>query len=115
MKGKHASKIDDGPLPPTAWLGVLGVSGYTGYVGTLKTAQAQPEDTVVVSAASGAVGSAAAQVARVKGCRVIGIAGGLDNCNFAHHRYRSDCTSVTRNGLIPFWVHRRVQQLICNG
>lgn len=77
------SKIQTDAFPPTAWLGILGISGYTAYVGMLKLAQAKAGETVVVSAAAGAVGSAAAQIAQLSGCRVTGIAGGAEKCAFA--------------------------------
>ena len=77
------TRVDPGMAPPTAWLGVLGTSGLTAYVGLLDFGRPRPGQTVVVSAASGAVGSAAAQIARIRGCRVVGIAGGPDKCRYA--------------------------------
>jgi len=71
------------PERPSYALGVLGMPGYTGYMGLLDIGQPQPGETVVVAAATGAVGSVVAQVARLKGCRVVGIAGGADKCRYA--------------------------------
>lgn len=69
-------KIDPDLVPPSVWLGALGTSGMTAYVGLLGIGQPRAGETVVVAAASGAVGSMVGQIARLKGCRVVGIAGG---------------------------------------
>ena len=68
--------------PPSAALSVLGMPGVTAHYGLLKLTDPQPGETVVVSAASGAVGSVAGQIAKIKGCRVVGIAGGADKCRY---------------------------------
>jgi NADPH-dependent curcumin reductase len=75
-------QIETGELPITTWLGALGLTGLTGYGGLLRYGRPRPAETVVVSAASGAVGSMAAQVARIKGARVVGIAGGERKCRY---------------------------------
>ena len=62
-------------LPPSVWLGALGIPGLTAYVGLLDIARCRPGDTVLVSAAAGAVGSTVAQIAKAMGCTVIGSAG----------------------------------------
>lgn len=72
--------IDPSVAPPTVWLGALGTSGQTAYVGLLHIGHAKAGDTVVVSAASGGVGSVVGQIARLKGCRAVGIAGGEAKC-----------------------------------
>jgi hypothetical protein len=77
--GGGVTKLD-ASVEPTAYLGVLGMTGLTAYFGLLDTGRAREGDTVVVSGAAGAVGSVAGQIAKVKGCRVIGIAGGEDKC-----------------------------------
>lgn len=64
------------PLPPSASLGILGAIGVTAYFGLLDVGKPQPGETVLVSAAAGAVGSAVGQIAQIKGCRSVGIAGG---------------------------------------
>jgi NADPH-dependent curcumin reductase CurA len=71
------------PGRPSLALGGLGMTGFTAYVGLLDIGQPQPGETVVVSAATGAVGAVAGQIARLKGARVVGIAGGADKCRHA--------------------------------
>jgi NADPH-dependent curcumin reductase CurA len=79
--GKAAHKITPGPHE-TAHLGVLGMPGRTAYVGLLEIGQPKPGETVVVAAASGPVGSMVGQIAKIKGCRAVGIAGGPAKCRF---------------------------------
>ena len=67
---------------PSQWLNVLGMPGMTAYFGLLDVGQPQPGNTVVVSGAAGAVGQTVGQLARIKGCRVVGIAGGAAKCDF---------------------------------
>ncbi len=71
----------DDPQPSRA-LGVLGMPGFTAYMGLLDIGQPQAGETVVVAAASGAVGSAVGQIAKLKGCRAVGIAGGEAKCRY---------------------------------
>lgn len=68
---------------PSLALGGLGMTGFTAYVGLLDIGQPQPGETVVVAAATGAVGAVVGQIARLKGARVVGIAGGADKCRYA--------------------------------
>lgn len=70
----------DPDIDLTAYMSVLGVTGLTAYFGLLDICTPQPGETIVISAAAGAVGSVAGQIARLKGCKVIGIAGGPDKC-----------------------------------
>ena len=78
-EAKHLEKVSHG-LPMTASLSVLGLTGRTAYFGLLDVGKPEKGETVVVSGAAGAVGSVAGQIARLKGCRVVGIAGSRDKC-----------------------------------
>ena len=80
--GSGMHKVDAGKVPLQAYLGVVGMPGMTAWYGVNQIMAPQPGDTVVVSAASGAVGSAAGQLAKLKGCRVVGIAGGKEKCDY---------------------------------
>ena len=76
-------KLDESSVPARTYLGALGMTtGLTAYAGMMCVGKVQPEETVVVSAAAGAVGSMACQIARIAGARVIGIAGGEEKCDF---------------------------------
>ncbi len=76
------SRIDLGLGTLTQWLNVLGMPGMTAYFGLLNVGRPQPGQTVVVSGAAGAVGQTVGQLARIKGCRVVGIAGGAAKCDW---------------------------------
>jgi NADPH-dependent curcumin reductase CurA len=80
--GKGLVKIDPKLAPVSTAVGVLGMPGMTAYVGLLDIGKPQPGETVVVAAASGAVGSAVGQIAKIKGARAVGIAGGADKCRY---------------------------------
>jgi NADPH-dependent curcumin reductase CurA len=88
--GQGLRKIDPSIAPVSTALGVLGMPGHTGYGGILRHGRPQPGETVVVSAASGTVGGVAAQIARIKGARVVGIAGGPEKCDFLTGTLRLD-------------------------
>jgi NADPH-dependent curcumin reductase CurA len=76
------AKIDTRAGSVTQWLNVLGMPGMTAYFGLLDVGEPRPGDTVVVSGAAGAVGQTVGQLARIKGCRVVGIAGGRAKCDW---------------------------------
>ena len=82
VPGKGLLKLDPGEAPLSTALGVLGMPGLTAYVGLSEIGKPQPGETVVVSAASGAVGEVAGQLAKRAGAFVVGIAGGADKCRF---------------------------------
>ncbi len=76
-------KLDSHLANPSYALGILGMPGLTAYMGLLDIGQPQAGETVVVAAATGAVGSLVGQIAKIKGCKVIGIAGGAEKCQYA--------------------------------
>ncbi len=80
--GRGVRKLDPSIAPLTTSLGVLGMPGLTAYVGLLDIGRPAAGETVVVSAASGAVGAVVGQIARKKGCRVVGIAGAPEKCQY---------------------------------
>lgn len=80
--GTGLSKLDAGMKQPSLALGVLGMPGFTAYMGLLDIGQPNAGETVVVAAASGAVGSVVGQIAKLKGCRSVGIAGGAEKCRY---------------------------------
>ena len=82
VRGDGLRKLDPGSAPISTSLGVLGMPGLTAYFGTLEVLQPRPGDTLVVNAASGAVGAVVGQIARIGGCRVVGIAGSEDKCAY---------------------------------
>jgi NADPH-dependent curcumin reductase CurA len=75
-------KLDPSVAPVSTALGILGMPGLTAYTGLLNIGQPKPGETVVISAASGAVGSVVGQIAKIKGTRVVGIAGNGDKCAY---------------------------------
>jgi hypothetical protein len=75
-------KLDPARAPVSTALGVMGMPGLTAYTGLVNIGQPKPGETVVVAAASGAVGSVVGQIAKLKGCRAVGIAGGQRKCEF---------------------------------
>jgi NADPH-dependent curcumin reductase CurA len=82
LKGERLAKVDDSKAPLSYYLGCLGMPGRTAYFGMKDILQPKAGETVVVSAASGAVGSVVGQLAKEWGCRVVGIAGGPAKCGY---------------------------------
>jgi NADPH-dependent curcumin reductase CurA len=80
--GSRVVKVDPSQAPLQRWVGGLGMPGWTAYFGLLEVGQPKAGETVVVSAASGAVGSVVGQIAKIKGCHVVGIAGGAEKCRY---------------------------------
>src|SRR2546423_11343541 len=88
--GAGLRKLDSSVAPVSTALGVLGMPGMTAYTGLLEIGQPKPGETVVVSAASGAVGSAVGQIAKIKGARAVGIAGGPEKCRYVREELGFD-------------------------
>ncbi len=80
--GTGLTSLDAGMPRPSLALGILGMPGFTAYMGLLDIGRPEAGETVVVAAASGAVGSVVGQIAKLKGCRAVGIAGGPEKCSF---------------------------------
>jgi NADPH-dependent curcumin reductase len=83
--GRDLVKIDPAIAKVSYALGVLGMPGLTAYVGLLDIGQPQPGETLVVAAATGAVGSVVGQIGKLRGCRVVGVAGGGEKCDYARN------------------------------
>lgn len=81
-KGEQYYQVDPNRAPLPAYIGTLGMPGMTAYFGILREGQIKEGETVLVSGAAGAVGSVVGQIAKIKGCRVIGIAGGQEKCDY---------------------------------
>jgi NADPH-dependent curcumin reductase CurA len=99
--GKEVRKIDPSHGPLTYALGVLGMPGLTAYAGLLTVGQPRAGETVVVAAASGAVGSLVGQIAKIKGCRAVGIAGGERKCRFVTEELGFDACLDHRDPALP--------------
>lgn len=102
--GKGLSKVDSTLAPLPKYLNVLGMPGMTGYFGLLDVGQPKAGETVVVSAATGAVGQVVGQVAKIKGCKVIGIAGGPEKCAYAVDVLGYDACIDYKKGPIFPWL-----------
>ncbi|MGH3284490.1 MAG: NADP-dependent oxidoreductase, partial [Streptosporangiaceae bacterium] len=109
--GRGVLKLDLSLADPTAYLGVLGMTGLTAYFGLLETGRVKEGDTVVVSGAAGAVGSVAGQIAKIKGCQVIGIAGGADKCRMLTEEFGFDASIDYR---LPH-LRRTLHEMAPNG
>lgn len=82
VKATEVTRVDPGLAPLPRFLGALGMPGMTAYFGLLDICQPKAGETVVVSGAAGAVGALVGQIAKIKGCRVVGIAGGAEKCRY---------------------------------
>jgi NADPH-dependent curcumin reductase CurA len=81
--GEGLMKLGDNPSHPSYALGIMGMPGFTAYMGLLDIGAPKAGETVVVAAATGPVGATVGQIAKLKGCRVVGIAGGAEKCRYA--------------------------------
>jgi NADPH-dependent curcumin reductase len=99
VPGAGLTKLDPKAAPISTALGILGMPGLTAYAGLKTIGQPKPGETVVVSAASGAVGAVAGQLAKREGCRVVGIAGGADKCRYVTEELGFDACLDHRGAL----------------
>ena len=99
--GKGLPKLDVAISHPALALGVLGMPGFTAYMGLLDIGQPKTNETVVVAAASGAVGSVIGQIAKIKGCRAVGVAGGADKCRYVVEELGFDACIDHRSADLP--------------
>ena len=100
LKGEALTKVDASNAPLSYFLGCLGMPGRTAYFGMKEICAPKPGETVVVSAASGAVGSVVGQLAKAWGCRAVGIAGGKAKCDYAVKELGFDaCVDYKAGGL----------------
>jgi NADPH-dependent curcumin reductase len=102
---------DDSAIPPTMHLGLFGHIGVTAYFGLLDIGKPQPGETLVVSAAAGAVGSLAGQIGKIHGCKVIGIAGSDEKCQWLRDELRFDATINYKTQS----VHKHLKEHCRNG
>ena len=104
--GDGVEKIDSAVAPLQKYLGVLGMPGMTAYFGILEIGKIKKGDTVLISGAAGAVGSLAGQIAKIKGCRVIGIAGGEAKCRYITDELGFDGAIDYKSGSLHAAIHR---------
>ena len=97
-------------VPASYYLGILGMPGMTAWFGLIEIGQPKPGETVVVSAASGAVGSVVGQLAKIAGCRVVGIAGGKAKCDYVVDELGFDACVDHRGGQSPRRSARRMPE-----
>jgi NADPH-dependent curcumin reductase CurA len=100
--GKELRKLDPKVAPISTAIGVLGMPGMTAFVGLIDIGQPKPGETVVVSAASGAVGAVVGQLAKIKGCRTVGVAGSVEKCRYVVEELGFDaCINYKTDDLVP--------------
>jgi NADPH-dependent curcumin reductase CurA len=99
--GRDLTPLPGGVTRPSWALGVLGMTGFTAYMGLLDIGKPKPGETVVVAAATGAVGSIVGQIAKLKGCRIVGIAGGAEKCRWAVNELGFDACVDHRSPALP--------------
>ena len=98
--GKDLTRIDAKLAPLPKYLNTLGMPGMTGYFGLLDVGLPKPGETIVVSAATGAVGQVVGQIEKIKGCKVVGIAGGPEKCQYAVETLGYDACIDHKSGSI---------------
>lgn len=111
--GNGLVKLGDHPEHPSRALGVMGMPGFTAYMGLLDIGQPKAGETLVVAAATGPVGATVGQIGKLKGCRVIGVAGGAEKCRHATEVPGFDvCLITTRKILRNNWQKPARRELI---
>jgi NADPH-dependent curcumin reductase CurA len=108
--GKGLSKVDTSQVPLSAYLGIVGMPGVTAWHGLHRICEPQPGQTVVVSAASGAVGSVVGQLAKLAGCRAVGIAGGAAKCQLVVDELGFDACIDYKAGNLTADLHAATPQ-----
>jgi len=99
--GTGLLKVDPEAAPLAAYAGGLGLNGFTAYFGLLDVGAPKPGETVLVSSAAGATGAVAGQIARLKGCRTVGIAGGAEKCAYVADELGFDAVVDYKRGDLP--------------
>ena len=110
--GKGVRQVDADAAPLPTYLGTLGMTGLTAYFGLLDVGKPQAGQTVVVSGAAGATGSVAGQIAKLKGCRVVGIAGGEDKCRTVVEEFGFDACLDYKSGDLKAGLRREAPDRI---
>ena len=105
VKGDSMNKVDTSLAPLPVWLNTLGMPGATAYFGLLDIGRPTEGDTVVVSGAAGAVGATVGQIAKIKGCRVVGIAGGPEKCRHIVEDLGFDAAIDYKSENLPTALH----------
>jgi len=99
--GTNYYQVDTSLVPMPTYIGTLGMPGMTAYFGILEVGKIKQGDVVVVSGAAGAVGSVVGQIAKIKGCKVVGIAGGPEKCAYVVDELGFDACIDYKNGVVP--------------
>jgi len=100
-RGNEVERVDTALAPASWYLGILGMPGMTAWFGLFEVGAAKPGETVVVSAASGAVGSVVGQLAKIHGCQAVGIAGGPQKCRYVVDELGLDACVDYKAGRLP--------------
>ncbi len=115
VKGAMLHKVDTAHIPLSAYLGSVGMPGVTAWYGLIKIIAPKAGETVVVSAASGAVGSVVGQLAKARGCRVVGVAGGADKCRYVTEELGFDACIDYKVHSDPKAFYKALKEATLNG
>ena len=110
--GDDLVKLGDHPQNPSWSLGVLGMPGFTAYMGLLDIGQPKEGETLVVAAATGPVGATVGQIGKLKGCRVVGVAGGAENAAMLSRCWASMFVLITTRMILPNNWRKRAQKVL---